>query len=569
MYKTRGEGPCLTWTKDQNMQPCVYTSGHLLNNRSLMPSQDMPKAMSTWHCYITIPAENAAIVELNKVIVLMAGETKPSVIVNQDGSHMFCYHSSYPMPSSTFALAIGIWPEYCTTQGKNHYVMEANHISSEPCVRIFAPSSLDGNMLKNLTNYLAACFSALHSVLGQYPLQRLDILIVPASFDSLGMMCPHLLFLSQSILLCEGIEAEGSMFYRVAHELCHTWLGVLTGPSDWTEEWLTEGLCCYLEDVVHTRALKWGETEARERLELRCLLKYRVLKAEISATPEDLQKLRPSGDETVTNSISSSAEPCIVKNGLNPGKTLLQVHYLKGFFLLRHLERISGKEEFLEVLRTFIENKMGKLFSSMDLLEYCFEHLPKLRQSDLTVNRVCREWLDSPGMPQALSEFDIDDGNSLFKEVQNQLSTLKAGVRRKRKKRSDTVQGTASDSSSDSKLLLPEQRVLLLDLLVEEDVKLSRPQMQRLRDSLRIKDAGAEVQHSWCELVISRKALAWLGDVERFLSQHQAMGVYLYGELMISENVRLQALAHKVFQSLRPNMAENQRLAVEEMLFPT
>ncbi|RUS73996.1 hypothetical protein EGW08_018245 [Elysia chlorotica] len=565
-YQTCREGPSLTWTQDQNMQPCVYTSGHLLNNRSLMPCQDMPEAMSTWHCYITVCADKAADVQLDKVTVLMAGETEPSVVVDQDGNYTFGYHSSYPMPASTFALAIGTWSEFCSTQTKRDNSVE----SFKPRVRLFAPSSLDKNPLRSLTDYLPACFSALHSVLGLYPLQRLDILIVPANFDSLGMMGPHLLFLSQSTVMCGGTEAEGSMFYRVAHELCHTWLGVLTGPRDWTEEWLTEGLCCYLEDVVHARALMWSATEARERLELRCLLKYRVLKAEISATSEDLQMLRPNGDTTATDS-TDTHDPCIVKNGLNPHNTLLQVHYLKGFFLLRYLEQMSGKEEFLEVLKTFIENKMGKLFSSTDLLEFCFEQLPKLRQSELTLSRICQEWLDSPGMPQTLSEFLVDDENSLFKEVQNELSSLKAGASRKRRKQPGDVMGAASDASSCSspKVLLPEQRVLLLDLLVEEDARLTRPQMQCLRERLRVQDAAAEVQHSWCELVISRKALAWLGDVERFLTQHQAMGVYLYGELMISENGRFQALAHKVFQRLRPCMAENQRLAVEEMLFPT
>lgn len=59
---------------------------------------------------------------------------------------------------------------------------------------------------------------------------------------------PSLLFLSQSVLC-----PDHSMCVRVAHELCHTWFGLITGPLDWTEEWLTEGFCTYSEDILHAQ----------------------------------------------------------------------------------------------------------------------------------------------------------------------------------------------------------------------------------------------------------------------------------------------------------------------------
>ena len=43
------------------------------------------------------------------------------------------------------------------------------------------------------------------------------------------------------------------MRVQVAHELCHTWFGIVIGPQDWTEEWLTEGFCTYLEDLLHAQ----------------------------------------------------------------------------------------------------------------------------------------------------------------------------------------------------------------------------------------------------------------------------------------------------------------------------
>ena len=42
-----------------------------------------------------------------------------------------------------------------------------------------------------------------------------------------------------------------SMCLRVAHEVTHSWFGLLVGAKDPTEEWLTEGFCSYMEDYLH------------------------------------------------------------------------------------------------------------------------------------------------------------------------------------------------------------------------------------------------------------------------------------------------------------------------------
>ena len=57
------------------------------------------------------------------------------------------------------------------------------------------------------------------------------------------------MFLSQS-MLCD----YGNMNIRIAHELSHSWFGLLIGAKDWTEEWLSEGFATYLEDSIHAKA---------------------------------------------------------------------------------------------------------------------------------------------------------------------------------------------------------------------------------------------------------------------------------------------------------------------------
>ena len=47
-----------------------------------------------------------------------------------------------------------------------------------------------------VSKYIPSCLIAAQTLLGEYPLPRLDIVIVHRSFSGLGLASPHLLFLS-------------------------------------------------------------------------------------------------------------------------------------------------------------------------------------------------------------------------------------------------------------------------------------------------------------------------------------------------------------------------------------
>lgn len=57
------------------------------------------------------------------------------------------------------------------------------------------------------------------------------------------------------------------------------------------------------------------------------------------------------------------------------------------------------------------------------------------------------------------------------------------------------------------------------------------------------------------------------GDIEKFLREDQAMGVYLYGELMLNEDAKQQELAFKCFAAAQEQMDMSAAKVVAEMLF--
>uniref|UniRef100_A0A3B3T7N5 Aminopeptidase O (putative) n=1 Tax=Paramormyrops kingsleyae TaxID=1676925 RepID=A0A3B3T7N5_9TELE len=114
--------------------------------------------------------------------------------------------------------------------------------------------------------------------------------------------------------------------------------------------------------------------------------------------------------------------------------------------------------------------------------------------------------------------------------------------------------------------VIPEQLVLLLELLLDEP-DLSLTALRALEKTYHLQDRDAEVRHRWCELVVKHKHTAAYKDVERFLLQDQAMGVYLYGELMVQEDAHQQALARRCFSQAQEEMDPAVRKVVEEMIY--
>ncbi|XP_055646602.1 aminopeptidase O isoform X3 [Falco peregrinus] len=528
-YKTKPEGRSVTWTTDQSGRPCVYTVGSPINNRALFPCQEPPVALSTWQASVRAAAG---------FVVLMSGENSAEPVQLREGILSWYYYVTMPMPASTFTIAVGCWQEVkqqsftAAIQSNIEFSLPSSQADFRwhdeicghveyPCrfqdsaarlqavipYRVFAPWCLMERCEECLIQLIPRCLSAAYTTLGTHPFSRLDVLIVPSNFSSLGMASPHIIFLSQSVLL-GGSHLCGT---RLCHEIAHAWFGLAIGAHDWTEEWISEGFATFLEDTFWARAQQLSHGEVKGQQELKALLRWRRLRDEVQNSEEELQVLRPKKESTGELSESGAS---VVKHGLKAEKIFMQVHYLKGYFLLRFLARAIGEASYLASLRKFVHKFHGRLVLSQDFLCMLLEDIPEQQKSGLTVESIIQNWLDTPGIPK----------------------------------------------------LLPDQLVLLLEYLLEGKTLCPRV-LQCLEKTYQLREQDAEVRHRWCELVVKHKYVSGYGDVEKFLREDQAMGVYLYGELMLNEDVKQQELAHKCFAAAQEHMDTSAAKVVAEMLF--
>ena len=228
-YKTREDGRSLAWSRDANGCSCVYTAGDAINNRSLFPCQDMPSAMATWQAWIYVNKE---------YYVSMTGDEDPimddlSSLTNN--KTCFYYHTTMVLPMATLAIAIGKWqvrekdihtnfiyngvepltcfhyPYECHVSRLRNEISEPNQSSSR--ISIVFASNLNSKT-EPLFKFFPWALIAAQCLLGQYPFKRLQVVILPSSFGSLGLASPNIIFLSPIMLL-----DDPSAFIRFCHEI--------------------------------------------------------------------------------------------------------------------------------------------------------------------------------------------------------------------------------------------------------------------------------------------------------------------------------------------------------------
>ncbi|XP_055332751.1 aminopeptidase O-like [Paramacrobiotus metropolitanus] len=515
-YSTKSPSCSLRWTVDDAARILIFTSGVLVNNRALLPCQDAPGINVTWDC---------------QVKVLLAGTPDKQISLFMTGDHeCFCggtdqeliwrFSNSAPAPISTLGLLMG-----------NFYVEEHSLLGGRlPFRLIYGVSQAACIRSVELLRYFSECLVIAEGMLGLYPFSQLSVWITSTAYESLGMAWPNLLFIHPAVL-----SPDGGMLVRIAHEVVHAWYGLSIGPRDWSEEWISEGFATFLEDIVHVEVMQrvksWSAEECTRWLKRRELWKYRLLAEEIAHTPGHLQLLQQQ-------SASSS-----VGNGLNCAKLSCQIHYLKGYFLLRHLE-IVGKEAFMQFLKFWTIQHAGKfVLAEGFILDYYTNFARHLNygSQDAFMMHLRATWLSQPGIPtevegrctSAEMKLLIDEYRSVVK-----LWNCVFGANAAKSKRKLIIKVPASQEPLDT--------CLILDYLKELPELICPEDLQRLRKFYSIDVANADIRHIFCELIIINQCEPLWSFLKAFLAKEFAMGKCLYSMIMLSPVQRFRAIIPEV-----------------------
>ncbi|KPP76454.1 hypothetical protein Z043_104197, partial [Scleropages formosus] len=189
-YETKPEGSSVRWTKDQSGRLCVYTVGCPINNRALFPCQEPPVAMSTWQARVQAPSD---------CVVLLSGENEADPVPQENGTectllNQFLCEADNSILTSNVPNKGSEMDYFCLNLHPCSHVdfpcrfpSAAAQAQAVIPYRVFAPSCLLQRAEDMLLPLLSPCLAAAFSFLGVHPFSRLDVLIVPAEFPSLGM----------------------------------------------------------------------------------------------------------------------------------------------------------------------------------------------------------------------------------------------------------------------------------------------------------------------------------------------------------------------------------------------
>ena len=365
-----------------------------------------------------------------------------------------------------------------------------------------------------------------------------------------------------------------------------------------------QGFATFAEDFIHSSTLEKIQIQRPDVLQaakhpmlanvcpkdlsvLRLVVRYKTLQSEVESTPKDHQIIRPMKGQELKDQDTNVK---YVKNGQNPEMAYTQVHYIKGYFLLHFLCERIGQDNFFELLRHYIHGLFhGKLVHSTHFLALYFEKFPfEGKTQDQSIQQTCHQWLDDWRLPPWIVEKYQSIECALLDQVIEQtdewIKVLKGSRKRPLRHQQGVVEVGAAFAKANnvqtlveeemrpplpSILPFPEQILLLLENLLEKGLTSTaraKRGLAKLDQIYQFRNCNADVQHRWCELVIMCEIKEHFPFVENFLRNQQAMGLYLYGEMAISQNKVLNAISLKVFEDLRDEFDPSTLANLTEML---
>lgn len=343
-YTTQPDAAALQWLNPAQTAgkkyPFMFTQSQAILARTWLPCQDSPGIRFTYDAKVKVPSE---------LLAIMSAENP--VQKNSKGEYSFTMNQ--PIPSYLMALSVGdlVFKSVDNRTG----------VYAEPATLAAARYELED---------MGKMVDAAEKLYGPYRWDRFDVLMLPPSFPFGGMENPRITFATPTIL-----AGDRSLVSLIAHELAHSWSGNLVTNATWDDFWLNEGFTVYFERRI------MEEIEGKEYAKM-------------------LESLGYDGLRKTVGDMSENSDDTHLKLKLkdrDPDEGVTDIAYEKGYFFLRTIEDIVGREKFDIFVKDYFKTYAFNVITTEEFVKYLNSTLLKdtLLQQKLNQNA----WIYGAGIP--------------------------------------------------------------------------------------------------------------------------------------------------------------------------
>lgn len=329
--------------------PYVYTQCEAILARTLLPCMDTPAVKAPYTIAVSVPSPLVAACSGTAV-----GQNPT---FEEDGFLTYHYEQKLPIPAYLIAIVAGALKK--AQVGPRSFVWTEKELLDASVYEFSADTEKYVQAGEEITGI-------------PYSWGLYDMVVLPNAFPYGGMENPQLTFLSASLL-----AGDRSLTNVVAHEIAHSWAGNFVSNSSWTDFWINEGFCVYLERLI---LAKVNNSQSVRHFEM--LIGYNDLKKTVADLGADNEFTKLQPDLT----------------GIDPDEAFSKIPYEKGSLLLYYLEtKVGGQQAMLGWINAMYTANMGKSVSTEQVKEHFITYFT---QKGVDVSSIdWKTWLTAPGLP--------------------------------------------------------------------------------------------------------------------------------------------------------------------------
>ncbi|GAA5042022.1 aminopeptidase [Marivirga lumbricoides] len=351
IYNTSPSAEALQWLSPGQtagkVSPFLFTQSQAILCRSWIPIQDSPGIRFTYNASVKVP---------EGFMALMSAENPQKV----DTTGNYKFEMKQPIPAYLMALAVGD----LTFEA----IGERTGVYAEPATIEKAKYELAE---------MDEMLQTAETLYGEYRWERFDVLMLPPSFPFGGMENPRLTFATPTIL-----AGDRSLTSLIAHELAHSWSGNLVTNATWEDFWLNEGFTVYFENRI------MEEIYGKEYADMLALISYRDVLADIAS----MKKEGNTKDTHLKLNLQNR----------NPDDGMTAIAYDKGFFFLKTLEKMAGRDKFDAFLKQYFQSHAFQSMNTKAFVLYVEQYL--FGKYNLQVPEgMLSSWIYEEGLPESFT----------------------------------------------------------------------------------------------------------------------------------------------------------------------